>query len=98
MLPALICQPNSTVPVHEWPVLWRLSGCVGSRNRAERCAARLNARLPPPKRGPAAISAPSPVDSEAADVSPAPVHRDDGTAWERTSTTAPDLKPNSGGM
>ena len=79
-------------------MLWKLSGCVGSRNRADRCPATLKARFAPRNKGPAASMAPSPVDSDATDASATPLHRAAGAAAERTSTTAPDLKPNSGGM
>src|SRR6185436_19315332 len=80
------------------PVLWKLSGWIGSRKRSERSPFALSMRLAfgPTRPEPTADRPPRP--SPPRTPSKVPDQGRPRPDCDRTSTTAPDLRPNSAGM
>jgi hypothetical protein len=91
-LPAVSCPAVVRLP----PWLWKLSGCTGSRKRADRWPLACSHSVAPRPIAPPADPPPSAADSLPAPVSAKP-RQLPTAARVRTSMTPPALLPYSGG-
>ena len=91
-------QENWASALRTDPVLWKLSGWIGSRKRCERSPFALNMRLAFGPRRPEPTADRPPRGLAAQDAVEVPDQGRPRPESDRTSTTAPDLSPNSAGM